>query len=90
MKTLFAGLKNNYENQKFFSRKKQSSSETPETPRKSRFFRRSSSENCVKESSHVIAKSKIHIVSLSCVLTPITVFEIFVFDFAITLFRTVS
>ena len=57
MKTLFAGLKNNYENQKFFSRKKQSSSETSETPRKSRLFRRSSSENCVKESSHVIANA---------------------------------
>ena len=58
MKTLFAGLKNNYENRKFFSRKKQSSSEAPETLRKSRLFRRSSIENCVKESSHVIAKCR--------------------------------
>lgn len=58
MKTLFAGLKNNYGNRKFFSQKKQSSSEKPEALRKSRFFRRSSSENCVKESSHVIAKCR--------------------------------
>lgn len=58
MKTSFVGLKNNYGNRKIFSRKKQSSYEAPENPRKSRLFRRSSTENCVKESSHVIAKCR--------------------------------